>query len=132
VPISVNIDERRNWLVARASGSLSIQETITFIRTARADIERRMCPLLFDARSCRTTMTEKDVEQAVAAVREVARRGQRRGHVAVVADDDVLYQRFLLYETECAEIGVRVIRVFRQLEDAERWLAIVSAARELA
>jgi hypothetical protein len=38
----------------------------------------------------------------------------------MVADDDMLYQRFLLYETECAEIGVRVIRVFRQLEDAER------------
>jgi hypothetical protein len=38
----------------------------------------------------------------------------------------------LLYEARCAEAGVRVIRIFRKLEDAERWLEIVSAARELA
>jgi hypothetical protein len=131
VAITLDIDERRKWLVAHASGSLSIQETITFIRTARAKIEWRMWPLLFDARSCRTNMTDKDVEQAVAVVDEVGRKGQQRGHVALVADDDALYRWFLLYETECTAIGVRVIRAFRGIEDAERWLEIVSAAREL-
>jgi hypothetical protein len=35
----------------------------------------------------------------------------------------------LLYEAGCADVGVRVIRVFRHLPDAERWLEIVSAAR---
>jgi hypothetical protein len=37
----------------------------------------------------------------------------------------------LLYEAKCAEMGVRLIRVFRQSDDAERWLDIVSAARNL-
>jgi hypothetical protein len=132
VPIGLTIDKRRKWLVARASDSLSIQETIAFIQTSRAKIEWRMWPLVVDARSCQTNMTNQDVERAVAAVKETVRQGQQRGHVALVADDDALYRWFLLYETECAEIGVRVIRVFRQLEDAERWLEILSAARELA
>jgi hypothetical protein len=35
----------------------------------------------------------------------------------------------LLYETRCAEIGVRVIRVFRHRPDAERWLDAVASAR---
>jgi hypothetical protein len=128
VAIDLCLDVRRKWLFARAHGSLSIEETITFIRTARAKIERRMWPLLFDARACRTRMTDGDIEQAVEAVRESARRGQQRGHVALVADDDVLYRRFLLYETECAGIGVGVIRVFRRLEHAGQWLETISHA----
>jgi len=43
-----------------------------------------------------------------------------------------LFGRLLEYETRCAALGVRVIRVFRQYEDAERWLVIVSSARELS
>jgi hypothetical protein len=61
-------------------------------------------------------------------VREAKAQGPR-GHVAIVAPDDVLYARMLLYEAGCADAGVRVIRVFRQRADAERWLDIVSAAR---
>jgi hypothetical protein len=91
-------------------------------------IERRMWPLLFDARACRTHMTDGDIEQAVEAVRESARRGEQRGHVALVADDDALYRCFLLYETECADIGVGLSRAFRRLEDAGRWLVTIAAA----
>ena len=124
--IKLGLDIQRRWLIARAYGSLSLEETTAFIRTARAKIERRMWPLLFDARACRTHMTVGDIQQAVEAVREAARRGQQRGHVALVADDDVLYRRFLLYETECAGIGAGVIRAFRQLDYAGRWLATIS------
>jgi len=132
VPLTVTRDTARRWLLANAEGSLSITDVTEFLRTARASIELRMWPLLVDAGSCRTTMTPADVAQAVDIVREVAKQRQRRGHVALVADDDTLYRWFLDYETRCAEIGVRVIRVFRRLEDAERWLEIVSAARELS
>ena len=131
MPLTVTRDPARRWLLARAEGSLSITDVTEFLRTARASIELRMWPLLVDARSCGTSMTPADVAQAVDVVRQVAEQRQRRGHVALVADDDTLYRWFLDYETRCAEIGVRVIRVFRRNEDAERWLEIVSAAREL-
>jgi hypothetical protein len=131
VALTVTRDVARRRLLARAEGSLSITDVTDFLRTARAPIELRMWPLLVDARSCRTSMTPADVARAVAIVRTVAEQRQRRGHVALVADDDTLYQWFLDYETRCAAIGVSVIRAFRQIEDAERWLEIVSDAREL-
>jgi hypothetical protein len=131
VPITVTQDVPRRWLIARATGSISIDETTEFIRTVRAPIERRMWPLLFDARSCTTSMTAADVDKAVGIVRQAVDQRQQRAHVALVGDDDGLYSWLCEYETRCVQIGVRVIRVFRRYEDAERWLEIVSAAREL-
>ena len=130
MPIEVIRDERRRWLLTRASGILGFDETATFLTTVRDPIDFRMWPLLFDARSCSTEMTDADVDRAVMIVSETAQR-QRRGHVAIVADDDQLYRWLLLYETKVAAAGVRMIRVFHRLPDAERWLDIVSAAREL-
>jgi hypothetical protein len=129
MPIGLVRDERRPWLIARATGSLSIEEMTAVLQTARADIHLRTRPLVIDARSCTTSMTDDDVEQAVAIVRAGARR-QCRGHVAVVADDDRLYQWFLLYEARCADVGKRGIRAFRAHDDAVRWLEIVSVTPE--
>ena len=113
----------------RASGEVTLADVLTLIQTARSDFERRTWPMLFDARTAVTMATEQDVEEAVAAVERAVRTQGPRGHVALVADDDVLYARMLLYEARCAEVGVRVIRAFRKLADAERWLEIVAAAR---
>jgi len=129
VPITVIRDGARRWILARATGCISIGEMLTLIRTERATVEYQMWPMLFDATSATTDATEEQVAQAVDAVRQAAERQGTRGHVAIVAGDDVFYARMLLYEAQCAAIGVRVIRVFRQLKDAERWLAIVSAVQ---
>ena len=131
MPITLTRDAARHWLRARANGSLSIDAVIDFLRTARAPIEFRMWPLLFDARGCTTTLTAADVEAAVAIVRKATEERQQRAHVALVADEDALYRWFLDYETRCAGMGVRIIRAFRLIDDAERWLEIVSAARDL-
>jgi hypothetical protein len=129
VPITLSELRPRGWLIATASGSLTLEEVLAFVRTARAGNDRRMMPLLFDARGATTEMSEADVEQAVAAVRHVAQQQGDRGHVAVVAEDTLLFRRMLLYETSCAAAGIRIIRVFRQRPDAECWLEAVCAAR---
>jgi hypothetical protein len=54
-----------------------------------------------------------------------------RGHVTLVADDDRFYWVLLAYEIRCGALGVRFIRVFRPRLDAERWLEVMSAARNL-
>ena len=87
--------------------------------------------MLVDARETHGPLRIDDLEPAVALVKEVMERGGVRGHVAIAALDDEVSNGMLHYETRCAEIGVRVIRVFRLLADAERWLEIVSAARNL-
>jgi len=129
VPITLSEVRPRAWLIAKATGSLTLEEVLAFLQSARAGNDRRMMPLLFDARGATTDMSEADVDQAVVAVRRAAQQHGDRGHVAIVADDDLLFRRMLLYETSCAAAGVRIIRVFRQRPDAECWLEAVSAAR---
>ena len=129
VSVEVTYDDAKTWVMVRVTGVLGLDDVLRLIGSARADVEHRMWPMLFDARSATTTTTERDVEAAVVVVAEAVRSQGLRGHVALIADDDVLYARMLLYETRCAEAGVKVIRAFKQRPDAERWLAIVSAAR---
>lgn len=129
MPLTASFDQRRNWVLVRGTGVVGLGDVLDVIRTARTTTERQMSPMLVDVRAATTTMTEEDVERAVDAVRQVVQRGEVRGHVAIAAADDTLYARLLLYETRCAEIGASVIRIFRQLSDAERWLEIVSATR---
>jgi hypothetical protein len=120
---------RRRWIIVRMSGVVSLREVLTLIQTARANVEHRMWPMLVDAGSATTDVTEQEVETAATAVQRAVQTGGERGHVALATADDVMYARMLQYETRCAELGVRVIRVFRQKPDAEQWLALVSAVR---
>jgi hypothetical protein len=129
VSVAFRYDQSRKWVIVRASGVLGIDEVLRLIATARNDVAYRMWPMMFDARSATTTATEADIETAVQAVTEAMRSEGPRGHVALVADDDLLYERMLLYESRCADSGVRLIRAFRNSDEAERWLDIVSAAR---
>jgi hypothetical protein len=131
MPITVERDLAQQWLVATASGDIASAELLELLRTARAPMELRMWPLVFDGTGATTSMVERDVESLVEFVRAAAAAGQRRGHVALVADDDRFYRLLLTYESRCAAIGVRLIRVFRYRPEAERWLKVMSAARHL-
>ena len=128
VPIDLDRDLSRGWLVARVAGVLTIEELIGFLKTARADLDTRAIPLLVDATAATTSMKATDVDTAVQVVKSVVAAQGMRAHVAVFVTDDALYRWLLAYEVACTAIGVRVIRVFRQRVDAEQWLTILSTA----
>lgn len=127
--ITLRRDPTRHWLIARADGALTIDAVVEFLRTARADRDDQEWPLLFDAGSASCAMTRDDVDTAVVLVRRAFEDHGLRAHVALIADDDALFAWMLLYETQCAAIGVTVIRAFRRRRDAEDWLEIMAAAR---
>ena len=129
--ITVDRDDARCWFRVRADEEIGIDQILALLRTARASTATQMWPMLCDLRGATSRMTEGDVEAAADVVRRALATAGPRAHVAIVADDDPLYRWMLAYETRCAALGVRTIRVFRQLPDAERWLEIVSAARNL-
>ena len=123
-------DIRQRRLVAQVTGVLTLQDALHFLRTARADPQVETWPLIFDTRGATTSMTTVDVESAIAMVEEIRRTSRiPRGHVAIIADDDLMFERLLLYEARLIEIGICSVRVFRQSNDAERWLEIMHAAR---
>ena len=124
-------DEQKRWLRVKCVGVLTLDELFNFLRTARGSVELRMWPMIFDGDEASTDMTAEDVLRAVAVVQHAIETTGLRAHVAVATSDDRLYRWMLLYEAKCADIGVRLVRVFRQRDDAERWLEIVSAARNL-
>ena len=130
VPIALERDQHRRRLMARVTGVLTIHEALVFLRKTLADPAIETWALIFDTRGATTDMTPTDVEAVVATVDEIRRRSTiPRGHVAIIADDDLLYARMLLYETCLTDIGIRSVRAFRQADAAERWLEIMDAAR---
>jgi hypothetical protein len=129
VAIVIERDEQKRWLRARAAGVLTLDELVTFIRTARSSDELRMWPMIFNGDEASTTLNDEDVDGVVDIVLQALATTGPRAHVAVATRDDRLYRWMLLYEERCAEKGARFMRVFRQHPDAERWLEIVSDAR---
>jgi hypothetical protein len=128
--ITLERDIPRRRFLARATGVLTIADAVAFLRTARGDPEIATWPLIFDARGTTTTVTTDEVESVVDATQEV--RGTStipRGHVAIIADDDRLFERFCLYETRLFAMGIRIMRVFRDCDQAERWLEVMHATR---
>ena len=127
--IVIQRDEKKRWLRARATGVLTLDELVTFIRTARSSDELRMWPMIFNGDDATTDMKDEDVDGVVAIVQHAIATTGTRAHVAVATRDDSLFRWMLLYEARCAEKAARFMRVFRQHPDAERWLEIVSDAR---
>jgi len=130
MPITLERDIPRRRFLARVTGLLTIEEALEFLRTARGDPEMATWPLIFDARGATTTVTTDEVASIVDATQEV--RGTStipRGHVAIIADDERLFERFCLYETRLFAMGIRIVRVFRDCDDAERWLEVMHATR---
>lgn len=129
VGIAIERDEKKCWLRATATGVLTLDELITFIRTARSSDELRMWPMIFNGDDATTEMKDEEVDRVVDIVQQAIALTGMRAHVAVATRDNRLYRWMLLYEERCAEQGARFMRVFRQHPDAERWLEIVSDAR---
>jgi hypothetical protein len=129
VAIAIERDEKKSWLRATSTGVLTVDDLITFIRTARSSDEFRMWPVIFNGDDATTDMKGEDVDRVVDIVMQAIAMTGMRGHVAVATGDDRLFRWMLLYEERCAERGARFMRVFRQQPEAERWLEIVSDAR---
>jgi len=132
MPLIPEFDDVSRRVLVRGSGVLRLDEIQALIRTVRADVDHRMWPMLVDAQGATTDMVDADIARLAAAVQKAVETQGPRGHVAIVADDDVLYERMLAYETKCAALGIRVIRVFRQRADAAQWLDVVVASRNFS
>jgi hypothetical protein len=119
--IALIADTARSWLIATATGELSLAELQDFVRTVRTG-ERREWALLFDATSATTTINAVEIRALSTLVGSAIRAEGTRAPVAVVASDDVLFGMMRMYQAQCEGEGFDGIGVFRTLEGAEAWL----------
>jgi hypothetical protein len=129
VPLTPDFNDRRRRILVRGTGVIRYEEVVALLTSARADVEHRLWPMLVDATGATTDITESDVDRLAALVKTAVETEGMRGLVAIAASDDTLFARMLSYETKCAALGINVIRIFRQADDAGRWLDILAAAR---
>ena len=127
MPIWLTPEDSRRWLIATATGHLSLGDLAAFITTHRVG-DRLRWPLLFDASATTTDIEADEVEQlAQAAFRANEERGETRAPLALIAPEDpAAYRLMCRYQTLCEEKGIGATKVFRSREDAERWLTDVA------
>ena len=128
MPIWIAPADTRRWLIATATGHLSLEDLVTFIMTHRTG-ERLRWPLLFDASATTTDIAPTEVEQlARAAIRAKEQAGEMRAPVALIAPaDPASYMLMQRYQTLCDQNGIGITKVFRSREEAEQWLIGVAS-----
>jgi len=129
MPLALSRRKRQRWIIARATVALKLAELVAFVQTARAPVEYRDWPLLFDASGATTSESPDAIGVLVEHVKIAAARERGvRNYAAIVADDNALYSLFLTYETRLVLASLPFVRVFRRRSEAERWLATMGSA----
>jgi hypothetical protein len=125
MPVTMTLDHAHRRVVVRAEGPITLADI-----HAHIEDERLASGLpyeeLIDARGYHPAFSSADVREIVADLRHLAEHGSL-GPTAVVADSDVGYGMLRMLEMLVEDVCA--IRPFRGLEEAERWLSEMRAAR---
>jgi hypothetical protein len=121
VPVTYEIDSERRLVRTRCAGAVTFAEVLAHFDELERDPARpEQLDVILDLTGS-ATLPESDQLRAVAArVGEV--RLPRFERVAIVADRDSMFGMARMFEV-FAEAHFGASRVFRQAEEAERWLA---------
>jgi len=120
MPIEMTFDPEKERLHTTASGTLSLAELLAHIDSEEGSGHLGASEL-FDARATTTTdLTTTQVRQLVDRMRDHARQGPL-GPTALVTRSDVVFGMARMYSILSDDFDPRFF-VFRDLEDAERWL----------
>lgn len=117
--LTANFDHAREKITARAAGPISLEDVRNHL-----DVERRAKSLsyreLIDARGYVPSFSAADVREIVSTLRELALKTPL-GPTAIVVDSEVGYGMVRMVEILIEDVAE--VKPFRNLEDAERWLA---------
>ncbi len=122
MPISIQLEDERRRMIATATGVVSLEQLVTFIRTQRVGA-RQAYALLFDMRVATVAFTGDEIRQLADEVGARHKRGERRAPVAIVTEGDLAFGLGRMYESLVESEGVNYIGVFRSLEEADAFLA---------
>jgi hypothetical protein len=128
VTVIVDHDQRR--VFARCTGVVTCADMERHLQIEERPGEITYSGLM-DCRGCETNMSVAEARSLAFRI-HTRRSGLNRGPTAIVADGDVMYGMARLFATltDVAGDGAGApIGVFRDIHDAEQWLAQGSATR---
>lgn len=118
MPISCRIDDAKKRVYARATGLIGLEELLSHMNAVSSG-PASTYPELLDCTDATTDLTGDQVRRLVDARSRIAST-QPAGPVAIVANVDIVYGMFRMFEMLTSEL--RPIHIFRDRVAAEKWL----------
>jgi hypothetical protein len=120
--ITYERDDERRRIIVTIAGPIAIEEVLAIVdRQAREGTWRY--GMLYDSRRASTTGSPADVRVGLMHVDAMSRIHGERGPVAFVTTMPAAYAMTRLYST-LANQQHQPVEAFRDIGDAERWLAL--------
>ena len=119
MPISYHIDETRKLIYTRCEGMVTYAELRAHMN-AEEDSPAASYSEIFDCADAVTNITPLDIRSLVAERQKVAER-RKPSPVAVIATNNMFFGLLRMFDMMTEDI--RPLRVFRNKEEAEQWLA---------
>lgn len=126
MPIHYERDDARRRLVVMTTGHVTSEEVRNTLDRQAKD-GAWSYSVLYDARAGRNVPTIEDVRQLVLHVGQLTCRYGPRGPVALVSTDPQLSKMGRAY-SNLGELTSLDVKVFTEVEEAERWLDEVHPA----
>lgn len=118
MPIYYKIDETRQRIYSRCEGIVTYDDLRNHIE-AESGLPTASFSEIFDCSDSTTNITSDEIRLLASQRKEVANR-QKPAPVAVVAKNDKFFGMLRMYDILTQQI--RPIRVFRNNQEAEKWL----------
>jgi len=120
MPITYTRDDRRHLITVTVDGPFDLDEIMATIDRQAAEGTWRY-GRLYDERGMQPAPTSDQIRALLEAVRQRIRMHGRRGPVAVLTDQPTVYGMVRMYMSLAGEEPS--VSVFRDVGDADRWLA---------
>ena len=122
MPLSYHFDSARRRLFTRASGPVTFAEIREHLQAERVDRYLGSDEVI-DGREATVAFSQQEVRQVVDLLRELGAR-EALGPTAVVVSSDVAYGVMRMVEALISDVCA--VKPFRDMAEAERWLAQAS------
>ena len=121
MPITYQRDDARRRIVVTTIGIVGLDDMLA-VTDRQAGEGTWRYGVLYDSRRVASVASQTDVRTGVAHVEALSRTHGRRGPVAFVTTVPAAFGMVRMYSTLSDQVH-QAVEVFRDIGDAERWLA---------
>jgi hypothetical protein len=126
MPIRYELDDLRRRVVVTIDGAFQTEDVLAIMARQRAE-HTWTYAILYDLRGMTGEPTIAELRQLMSEAAGLRQGEGPRGPVALLATDEVLYNRLCTYAA-LGRATTLTIDVFRDKDNAERWLTAQSKA----